>query len=555
MEITGWKKLFAPHILMRGQEYYESELVEIEAMDEQSIKATVEGTEPYSVEIVLKNSRVAQMDCDCPYAADGNNCKHMAAVLFAADDTESSEYPLVECITQRGKDQRKERDSVLTKAIDALSETQLRSFLLDAAKKHSDVRDRITMFGKAVVDSSVRKRWATELKDITKRAADRSGFIDYYHASDYTTDLSVFLDETIEPLLENRMIMDAFDLVGMVFVEAMLQEIDDSDGGISFVVSGCQKYWKALIPAPEADQARMLDWFSTQIRRFSGDVGEDFLWPIVFEAFTDAKLLPKILTMLDKRIKSANEYELEYLIKQRIALMEQMGASAEEIEAYRKKFWAQPFIRKQELDRLEAGREWKEALALLRECEQFDAEEPRLLSEYSERRVRILKQSGPEWAWLQALKRYIFGFPQRDLTYISELKRSVSAEQWPELLKQLLENKNTQALRRELQLSEGLLEQMMSEMEASRYAYELEKYEKVLRQAFPERVRDLRIKQLDEQMRQASSRGAYARIAQTLKLLYGYPDGRKKVAELAAGWRRDFPRRTAMLEELKKVKL
>ena len=64
MEITGWKKLFAPHILMRGQEYYESELVEIEAMDEQSIEATVEGTEPYSVEIVLKNSRVAQMDCD-----------------------------------------------------------------------------------------------------------------------------------------------------------------------------------------------------------------------------------------------------------------------------------------------------------------------------------------------------------------------------------------------------------------------------------------------------------------------------------------------------------
>ena len=37
------------------------------------------------------------------------------------------------------------------------------------------------------------------------------------------------------------------------------------------------------------------------------------------------------------------------------------------------------------------------------------------------------------------------------------------------------------ALRRELQLSEGMLEQMMSEMEASRYTYELGKYEKVLR--------------------------------------------------------------------------
>ena len=33
MEIADWKKLFAPHILSRGEEYYESELVEIKAMD------------------------------------------------------------------------------------------------------------------------------------------------------------------------------------------------------------------------------------------------------------------------------------------------------------------------------------------------------------------------------------------------------------------------------------------------------------------------------------------------------------------------------------------
>ena len=36
---------------------------------------------------------------------------------------------------------------------------------------------------------------------------------------------------------------------------------------------------------------------------------------------------------------------------------------------------------------------------------------------------------------------------------------------------------------------------------------------------------------------------------------YGYPEGREKAAELAKGWRRDFPRRSAMLDELKKVKL
>lgn len=555
MEITGWKKLFAPHILMRGQEYYESELVKIEAMDEQSIEATVEGTDPYAVEILLKNGHVVRMDCDCPYAADGNNCKHMAAVLFAADETVCSEYPFVECMIERAKEEREARNTSLTKAIDALSERQLRSFLLDAAKKHSDVGDRIIMIGKTKVDSSARKRWAADLREITLEASDRHGFIDYYHASNYTTELFGYLNEKSAPLLENRMIMDAFDLVGMVFVEAMSQQIDDSDGSLSIVVSHCQEYWKDLIPAPEADQAKMLDWFLAQIRRFSGDVGGDLLWPVVLETFTNAKLLSKILAMLDKKIKSANDHELEYLIKQRISFMERMGASTEEMDAYRREFWKFPFIRKQELDRLEAGEKWKETLVLLRECEQIDADNPRLLSEYSERRVRIRKQVGPEWAFLNALKRHIFGFPQRDLTYILELKRAVSAEQWPELLKQLFENENTHALRHELQLNEGMLGQLMAEMEANSYAYNLAKYEKVLRKVYPERVRDLRIKQLDEQMRRASSRGAYLRIVQALKFLNGYPDGRKKAAELAATWRRDFPRRTAMLEELGKVKL
>ena len=95
----------------------------------------------------------------------------------------------------------------------------------------------------------------------------------------------------------------------------------------------------------------------------------------------------------------------------------------------------------------------------------------------------------------------------------------------------------------------------MAEMEASRHPYELWKYEKELRKVYPERVRDLLLKQLDNQMRQASARGAYARTVQELKRLYGYPEGREKTAELAKGWRRDFPRRSAMLDELKKVKL
>ncbi|MBQ1768592.1 MAG: SWIM zinc finger family protein [Oscillospiraceae bacterium] len=554
MKIADWKKLFAPHILFRGEEYYESELVEIESIDEKFIEASVEGTDTYSVEIVLKNGRVVRMDCDCPYAADGNNCKHMAAVLFAADEAEDS-YSLSECIIEQESGKREAEYSEITQAVNALSEEQLRALLKEAAIKHSDVWDQITLIGKTSVDPSVRNRWGADLREITRSASDRHGFIDYYHADDYTTELCDYLHEAIAPLMENRLVMDAFDLVGMVFSEALSQEMDDSDGGLGYLVSVCDEYWEDLIPSPEADQAKMLDWFKAEIRRFSGDVGEDFLWQVVFEYFTEPDLLTNIISLLDERIKNAHDYALERLVKQRVALMLQAGAAPAEVAAYRRQFWKYPFIRKQELNSLEAESRWQEALELLRECEKLDADDRYLLSEYSARRIRILKQSGQEEAWLGALKQHVFGFPQREMTYISELKEAVPADQWPELLQQLFQNENTKGLRRELQLSEGMLDEMMEELEKSRNPYELGKYEKVLRKVYPERVRDLMLKQLDCQMRQASERSAYAKTVQDLKRLYGYPEGRKKAAELAAAWRRDFPRRSAMLDELKKAKL
>lgn len=501
MQITAWKRLFEPHILLRGQDYYESELVDIISEDERTIEAEVAGTDDYSVKVALQKGRVVHMSCDCPYAEDGNNCKHMAAVLFAAEEADELQEPPVECIEQRDREKKDSPEASLEQAISGLSEEQLRALLLDAAKKHGDVYDRITLIGKRSVGPSVRKRWRAELWEIGRRSSDRHGFIDYAHASDYAVEICQYMDDAIRPLLENGLVKDAFDLVGIVFTEAMEKEIDYSDGELNYIASCCQEYWGMLVPLPQADQEKMLDWFQTQIRHFSGDFQADFLWPVVFEYFTDATLLPKILTILDKQIQSAAEYSLERLIEQRVALMKRIGASDEEIETYQMRFWMQPFIRRQKLDQLEKEENWPKALALLEECERIDSKDRFLLAEYSARRVRILKQSGQTQAWAETLKKYVFSFQQRDMSYIVELKKAISADEWPALLKIMFQNENTRGLRRELQLSEGMLEQMMAEMETDGYAYELEKYEKALRKVYPQRVRDLLLRQLDQQMR------------------------------------------------------
>ena len=40
------------------------------------------------MEIFLEDGEVAEMYCSCPYAEEGKNCKHMAAVLYEWSEEE-----------------------------------------------------------------------------------------------------------------------------------------------------------------------------------------------------------------------------------------------------------------------------------------------------------------------------------------------------------------------------------------------------------------------------------------------------------------------------------
>jgi uncharacterized Zn finger protein len=66
----------------RGENYFDEErvrsLVEFEGM----LAATVEGTEDYRVKLMVGSSGLS-FSCECPYADEGNFCKHCVAVGLA----------------------------------------------------------------------------------------------------------------------------------------------------------------------------------------------------------------------------------------------------------------------------------------------------------------------------------------------------------------------------------------------------------------------------------------------------------------------------------------
>ncbi len=77
-----WQHLFSTSILQQGREYFKKNRVRSLIRDGETYYAAVQGTEEYQVTVRLRGDQVQSMICDCPYAGDGNRCKHMAATLY-----------------------------------------------------------------------------------------------------------------------------------------------------------------------------------------------------------------------------------------------------------------------------------------------------------------------------------------------------------------------------------------------------------------------------------------------------------------------------------------
>src|SRR5688572_19440536 len=76
---------FPSGIRHRGADYFADGRVKLHAPEPLRVRARVRGSEDYRVNIDLMGA-VWELRCECPYAADVGVCKHMWAVLLAADE-------------------------------------------------------------------------------------------------------------------------------------------------------------------------------------------------------------------------------------------------------------------------------------------------------------------------------------------------------------------------------------------------------------------------------------------------------------------------------------
>lgn len=525
-----WMKLFEPHILERGYGYYLNNAVNNLEASEHTIRADVEGTDDYEVEISLVDGEIDEMYCSCPYAEGGWNCKHMAAVLY-------------EWSVERGDpDNRDEGEPV---HIDTPAKPQI-----DIRKLVQDTEENVG-------------HYINRVDDIEYNYMGRDGFIDYDDAMDFIFDLEDVLNNDVQRLMDKGYHRSAFELMNHIFTVVGEADMDDSDGGIGMLAAHVYKLWSELLTKADPGEKReMFQWFMDHLDGSIVDYLEEYIERIIMEQFEESEYLPpKMDLALEKirkyeRIKdgwSRNYYVGKWAINY-LSLLKQQNCGIEEIENFCRQHWENSSVRGYYIDLCMQSKEYDLALRTLDESMSLDEDFSGLISEFSEKKKEIYLLQGDREAYIGQLWELLLEHNVGSLETFRELKQQYSPEEWVEKREVIFQKLPSYADVKQLYAEEKLYDRLLDCVLKSPDLYALRAYEKTLAQIYPKQILEKYRDELNKLARHSGSRKHYQQLVSQLRRMQKIEGGKEAVKEIAAEWRQQYRNRPAMMEELGKLK-
>lgn len=558
----NWKKLFEPHILERGYGYYLNNAVNNLEVSEHTIRADVEGTEDYEVEISLVDGDIDEMYCSCPYAIGGWNCKHMAAVLYEwsveRGDQDSRDEEEPGHIDTPAKPQIDIRKLVQDADINII-----RNYLVSVLSEDEKLLIRFRGFLSGAETEENVSHYINRVDDIEYNYMGRDGFIDYDDAMDFIFDLEDVLNSDVQRLIDKGYHRSAFKLMNHIFTVVGETDMDDSDGGIGMLATHVYKLWSELLTKADPGEKReMFQWFMEHLDGSIVDYLEGYIERIIMEQFEESEYLPpKMDLALEKirkyeRIKdgwSRNYYVGKWAINY-LNLLEQQNCDSTEIENFCRQHWENSSVRRYYIDLCVQSKKYDLALKTLEESMSLDEDFIGLISEYSEKKKEIYLLQGDRESYIGQLWELMLNHNVGSLETFRKLKQQYSPEEWVEKREVIFQKLPANDDLMELYAEEKLYDRLLDYVLKSPDLYALRAYEKRLAKIYPKQILEKYRDELNKLARHSGSRKHYQQLVSQLRRMQKVEGGKEAVKEIAAEWRQQYRNRPAMMEELGKLK-
>ena len=545
--MSNWKQYFEQKILDRGYNYFLSNLISQYDNDGETITAVVEGTESYDVEIELENNSPVDMYCSCPYASDGECCKHMAAVLYFWDSTNHNTT-----VYQSSKN-----EISIEEMVNNANETDVKNFLIVLLKNNKNLALKFMNLTQTTNSDNTINNYKKSVDKAIGNHLGRNGFIDYYEADAFIDDLMSFTDD-IQIMINAGNYMNAFELSYYICAKTENIDIDDSDGQITYLYDSMSEYWKNIADTADDETKSLL--FKKVLKILNEHYSEydylnDYMKSFLFSEFNEKKYIPDILSFIDSKIEEMNNdsyhysYTKESLLLRRLRIMYNNEYSFEEILDYCKKNWTCTGIRKWLANVYEERKEYEKAISIYEEILTLEKEHQGNIYDYKISLKELYRNTGDREKYIKILWELVG--KRNNLKLYRELKACYTESEWIQKREDVfsaVSGYTCAEFFREEKLYDRLRE-YIADWPFEQYR----EFSDTLGKIYPDDVLDKYEDSLNNMALSTANRKTYQGWVSILKSMDRFDGGHERAAKIINEWKIKYKRRSALIDELKKL--
>lgn len=481
------------------------------------------------------------MSCNCPYAQDGFNCKHMAAVLFEWERRVT--HPEIDN----------------SKIIDDAPDDDIRAFLLQLFNENPELVERFKQFSSP--DNSM-DTMTNEFLEIIRYYQYDHNYINTDHTVPFCEDYEKCVFKWFDFLEEKKEYFNAIHFLAEAYNILDSLDIDDDEQqpyALSYYINEAFLY---LVPDMDISERKEVfqflrqQFYSMKNYAFKIDLVETLLSRFIGDEYVESQLdfveeqydyLGKYPSIFDR------EYMLNLFANDYLEFLEKNNAPKKEIEAIYKKYWKCYSVRMNCVQSCINDKKYDQALKYLDKCIKLDHKDQSLYKRDIEMKKDIYQKQGNKEGYREMMKVIVLDFRDAGIEEYIELKNLYTSEEWVKERDSIIKQINSDWLLCDIYAHENLHKQLLDSIIRSNNRSLLTQYTRLLKDEYPEQLLHMYRVAVEEGAKYARSRSYYHQLVRDLRTMKRIDGGDKVVDKIIKKWKVQYKNRSAMMDELSKI--
>ena len=559
--LNSFEQLIDETILKRGLDYFEQGYVsEFTTIDTNEYEAIVEGSEDYTVNLIVENDIVVSHSCTCPYDF-GPVCKHEIAVLFYMLQNELN---LSENKPKKKKATKKPTvENQIKTILQSLDQDALQKFIIEQCKQDKKFRNYFLVTFGHINQKLDAEFYRNQIKEIVKTASDKHGFIDW-HNMKYLIRALESLVEKLESYKLSNNFQQAFFL-SSVLLEEMTKAFDfadDSNGDIGYFVDTALEALHDIVSSDNLDATLKKEIFEYCIQVYNKKLFLGWDWHLgILEV---AEKLAKNETDVDLLISCLNKTESDYQrerAQMSILRLLHQYKTQKEVSQFIEANLSNSRIRKMEIQKAIEDKNFEYAKKLCKDGIEIDQKEkPGLATDWYRWLLKIA-QAENEVSEIIKQATYLFVNDSRsEEDYFELMRENTPAERWDSDVEKLInhikaQSKNTwnsRSLIRKIYIKQQWWNRLFELLKQTESLENIETEEEYLAKDYASELIQMYSNRLKNYVEKFIGREHYQKACRYLRRMKKL-GGETEVNSLIEHFRKTYPMRKALLDELNKV--